>query len=243
MAGVTDNITRHVSVENARYHICLKIACIFSKFHKLSNALICIVSDKRQWHNLPRVKVNDTHLMNNKLHPAENLCGECWKMAAILSFCVGLNVLMTTLGWWQWWESHRQDSNTASPPYTKSSRNLENICYKQIKICAEHWELLPNPQLVCQFLLLFSDIVLIYCLYTSLYIIVFFNWQHGHLPNTWLNTLIATDMDLLTISVSLLPHRRKHVIKSQNACYVHCCVMINSSVPSDEYMRHQYNYK
>ena len=153
MAGITDNITRHVSVENARYHVCLKIACIFSKFHKLSNALICIVSDKRQWHNLTRVKGKDTHLINNKLHPAENLCGECWKMAAILSFCVGLNVLMTTLGWWQWWESHRQASNTASPPYTyravetwkiyaiNKSRYVQNTgnCYPTLSWCVSFY--------------------------------------------------------------------------------------------------------
>ena len=31
------------------------MVCVFIKFHKLSNALICIASDKRQWHNLTRV--------------------------------------------------------------------------------------------------------------------------------------------------------------------------------------------
>ena len=56
MAGVTHNITTHSSVKNARYSICLKIACIFSKFYKRSNALICIASDKKQWHNLTRAK-------------------------------------------------------------------------------------------------------------------------------------------------------------------------------------------
>ena len=41
MAGVTHNITTHTSVKNTRYSICLKIACIFSKFlavNQLSNA-------------------------------------------------------------------------------------------------------------------------------------------------------------------------------------------------------------
>ena len=84
-------------VKNTRYSICLKIACIFFKFHKRSNALICIASDKREWHKqglakiaegaYPRrhaetspVKVKDTHLMNNKLPPAEILCGEWQSM-------------------------------------------------------------------------------------------------------------------------------------------------------------------
>ena len=45
VAGVIHNITTHTSVKNARYSICLKIACICSKFHKRSNALISIASD------------------------------------------------------------------------------------------------------------------------------------------------------------------------------------------------------
>ena len=46
MADVTHNITMHTSVTNIRYSICLKMACIFSKFYKLSNALICIAQTK-----------------------------------------------------------------------------------------------------------------------------------------------------------------------------------------------------
>ena len=38
-AGVTHNITTHTSVKNARYSICLKIACIFPKFRKRSKCL------------------------------------------------------------------------------------------------------------------------------------------------------------------------------------------------------------
>ena len=60
----------------------------FSKFHKLSNALICIASDKdlakiavgassRRHTETSPVKVKDTHLMNNKLPPAEILCEDC----------------------------------------------------------------------------------------------------------------------------------------------------------------------
>ena len=64
----------------------------FSKLPEHSNALICIAPDKGQWHKglakiaedaSPRrhaeispVKVKDTHLLNNKLPPAEILCGE-----------------------------------------------------------------------------------------------------------------------------------------------------------------------
>ena len=54
VAGVTHNIKMHTPVKNASYSICLTMACIFSKFHKLSNAVICIASDKGQWHNLTR---------------------------------------------------------------------------------------------------------------------------------------------------------------------------------------------
>ena len=56
VAGATHNITTHTSVKNARYSICLNIASIFSKFHKRYNALICIASDKIQWHNLTRAQ-------------------------------------------------------------------------------------------------------------------------------------------------------------------------------------------
>ena len=52
--NTTHNITTHTSVKSARYSICWKIACIFSKFHKRSSAFICITSDKRQWYNLTR---------------------------------------------------------------------------------------------------------------------------------------------------------------------------------------------
>ena len=84
----------------------------FSKFHKRSNALICIASDKRQWHIVtiwqvlakiaegasPRrhaetslVKVKDTHLMNNKLPPAEILCGDCFYCRACAASDMGLS--------------------------------------------------------------------------------------------------------------------------------------------------------
>ena len=94
VAGVTHNITTHTSVKNARCSICLKIACIFFKISQTFKCLDlhCLrqktvaqsdkglakiaecVSPRRHAETSP-VKVKDTHLMNNKLPPAEILCG------------------------------------------------------------------------------------------------------------------------------------------------------------------------
>ena len=101
MAGVTHNITTHTSVQNAIYSICLKITCIFFKisqtfkcldFHchrqrtvtQSDKGLAKIVegaSPRRHAETSP-VKVKDTHLMNNKLTPADILCGEWAEIAA-----------------------------------------------------------------------------------------------------------------------------------------------------------------
>ena len=95
MVDVSYNITTHTSVKNARCSICLKISCIFFKVSQTFKCLDlhCI----RQWtatqsdkdlvkiadSAFPRrhaetrpVNVKDTHLMNNKLPPAEILCGD-----------------------------------------------------------------------------------------------------------------------------------------------------------------------
>ena len=76
MAGVTHNITMYTSVKNARYYICLNIACIFSISDKGLAKVAEGASPRRHAENSP-VKVKDTHLMNNKLPPAEILSGEC----------------------------------------------------------------------------------------------------------------------------------------------------------------------
>ena len=92
MAGVTHNIVTHTSVKNARYSYCLKIACIFFEISQIFKCLDlhCLkqktvtqsakglakiakgASTRRHAETSP-VKVNDTHLMNNKLPPAEIL--------------------------------------------------------------------------------------------------------------------------------------------------------------------------